>query len=280
MNKHVTTIATVASFTVGCVACSANANAGAVLERVLSTKTLTVAVGTAWGKMSFLNDKHELDGSDVDIANAIAKSLGVKTNFVTPGWDVITAGKWEGRWDMAMGQMTPTKARAEKLTFPAVYFYNHAVAVIHKDSKATKLSDLDGKVVGVSASTTQESYANHDLTPDWLGAQPIQYQFKPAQVKAYPSSNNIALEDLRLGDGVRLDAVLADESTAINAIRSGYPLKVLGESLYSEPGSIVTLHGDKEFGDKIAAAIKSMKDDGTLSKLSIKWYGVDYTVEK
>ncbi|RVK86714.1 amino acid ABC transporter substrate-binding protein [Sinorhizobium meliloti] len=280
MNKLVTTIATVASFAVASVAWSNHANAGAVLERVLATKTLTVAVGTAWGKMSFLNEKHELDGSDVDIANAIAKSLGVKTNFVTPGWDVITAGKWEGRWDMAMGQMTPTKARAEKLTFPAVYFYNHAVAVVHKDSKATKLSDLDGKAVGVSASTTQESYANHDLTPDWLGAQPIQYQFKPAQVKVYPSSNNIALEDLRLGDGVRLDAVLADESTAINAIRSAYPLKVLGESLYSEPGSIVTLHGDKEFDDKIAAAIKSMKDDGTLSKLSIKWYGVDYTVEK
>ncbi|WP_210328543.1 transporter substrate-binding domain-containing protein [Mesorhizobium amorphae] len=92
----------------------------APLDRVLATKTLTVAVGTDWGKMSFLNDKHELDGSDVDIANAIAKYLGVKAKFVTPAWVFITAGEWEGRWDMAMGQLTPTKARAEKLSFPVV----------------------------------------------------------------------------------------------------------------------------------------------------------------
>ncbi|RWH95506.1 transporter substrate-binding domain-containing protein [Mesorhizobium sp.] len=274
MNKLVRTIAVAATLV---VAVASSANAGAVLDRVIATKTLTVAVGTAWGKMSFLNDKHELDGCDVEIAKAIAKYLGVDAKFVTPAWDFITAGKWEGRWDMAMGQMTPTKARAERLSFPAVYFYNRAVAVVHKDSKATMLSDLDGKVVGVAASTTQELYANHNLTPDWLGARPIQYQFKPGQMKPY--GNGIQFEDLRLGDGVRLDAVLADESTALNAIQSGYPLRVLDEILYSEPGSIATLPGDKEFDDKIAIAIKNMKDDGTLSKLSIKWYGVDYTVE-
>ncbi|WP_192178222.1 transporter substrate-binding domain-containing protein [Mesorhizobium amorphae] len=276
MKKLFTTIAVAASLA---VAFTAKANAGAILDHVLATKTLTAAVGTDWGKASFLNDKHELDGCDVEIAKAIAKYLGVEAKFVTPAWDLITAGKWEGRWDMAMGQMTPTKARAEKLSFPGIYYYSRAVAVVHKNSKATKLSDLDGKVVGVVASTTQELYANQDLRPDWIGAQPIQYQFKPGHVKLYQGSSLI-LQDLRLGDGVRLDAILFDEYSALSAIKSGYPLKVLDEILYSEAGSISTLHGDKEFDGKIAAAIKSMKDDGTLSKLSIKWYGVDYTVEK
>ncbi|MES0039762.1 amino acid ABC transporter substrate-binding protein, partial [Mesorhizobium sp. M0046] len=40
------------------------------------------------------------------------------------------------------------------------------------------------------------------------------------------------------------------------------------------------LHGDKEFSDKVAAATKSMREDGMLSKLSIKWYGSDQTVQK
>lgn len=279
MNKLMTMIGTAASLAVAAVVLSAKANAGAVLDHVLATKALTVATSASWPPASFLNDKQELDGFEVDIANAIAKYLGVEAKFVTPGWEAITSGKWGGRWDMAMGQMTPTKARAERLSFPALYFYNHDLVVVHRDSKSTKLSDLDGKVVGVAASTTEELYANHSLTPDWIGAEPIQYKFKAGEVKSY-ASNSVAFDDLRLGDGVRLDAILTEEMTALNAIKSGYPLRVLSEPLFSEPGAIATLRGDKELDEKIAGAIKSMKGDGTLSKLSIKWYGKDYTTEK
>lgn len=255
------------------------AKAGEVLDRVLEAKTVTVAVGTDWGPMSHMDENHELVGYDVDVAKQIAESLGVKVKFVTPGWDLIAAGKWEGRWDIAMGQMTPTKERAEKLDFPGTYMWGPSSAIVHKDSKVTKLSDLEGKVVGVSAGTTPEAYANHNFTPSWLNARPITYQFKPGEVKTYGSSN-IAFDDLRLGDGVRLDAVLADTTLANDAIKAGYPLKILEPALYNSPGDVVVQHGDKEFSEKVAAAIKKMQDDGTLTKLSLKWYGADYSKEQ
>ncbi|UXN57638.1 transporter substrate-binding domain-containing protein [Phyllobacterium zundukense] len=277
MNKRTLMVALAASLAASLV--SSSASAGAVLDKMLATKTLTVAVGTDWGKMSFLNDKHELDGYDVDVAKGVAQSLSLKIKFVTPGFDVIAAGNWQGRWDMAMGQMTPTQARAEKLAFPAVYFYERAVAVIHKDSKATKLSDINDKVVGVAAGNTQEQYANHRLTGDWLNAPRIEYSFKPSEIKTYASSN-IGFDDLRLGDGVRLTAFLTDGTIADNAIQGGYPLRLLGDQLYSAPGAISILRGDKELADKIAAAIESMRKSGTLSTLSVKWYGKDYSVEK
>ncbi|MER8524652.1 transporter substrate-binding domain-containing protein, partial [Mesorhizobium sp. M1076] len=110
MIKLIAIIAASALLAVASVALPTNANAGEVLDRVLQTKTLTVSVGTDWQKMSSLNDQHQLAGSDVDIAEAIAKYLGVKVKFVTPGWDIIAAGKWQGRWDLAMGEMTMTKA--------------------------------------------------------------------------------------------------------------------------------------------------------------------------
>ncbi|ANW03048.1 transporter substrate-binding domain-containing protein [Bradyrhizobium icense] len=256
---------------------ASTANAGAVLDRVLGTKTLKVAAGVDWPPASFMNDKGQLDGYDVDIVKGIAKYLGVQVQFVTPGWDIIASGKWEGRWDLALGQIVPTKARAEKFSFPAIYIYSQAVAAVHKDSKATQASDLDGKVVGVAANTTQEAYANRTLTPDWLGAQPVEFQFKAGKVKTYESTN-IALDDLRLGDGIRVDAVIAPATIVGKAIKSGYPIKQLGGGLFSAPASFATLHGDTEFDDKIATAVKSMKDDGALSKLSVKWYGVDFTV--
>lgn len=277
MNRIAAVVAAVALFTFALVA--STANAGTVLDRVVSTKTLKVAAGASWPPMSFINEKGELDGFDVEIARGVAKYLGVQIQFVTPGWDVIAAGKWEGRWDLAMGQMTPTKKRAEVFSFPAVYIYAPSVAAVYKDSKATKLSDLDGKLVGVPANTTQELYARHTLAPTWIGAQPLEYQFKPGNVKTYESTN-FALDDLRLGDGVRLDAVLTGDVQVRNAIKSGYPIKQLDGSLFSAPASIATLPGDEEFDNKIAAAIKGMRDDGTLSKLSIKWYGGDYTVEQ
>ncbi|MGM4884481.1 MULTISPECIES: transporter substrate-binding domain-containing protein [Rhizobium] len=102
---------------------------------MLSNKTLTVAVGTDWGPISHLDEKHELIGYDVDVAGSIAKYLGTGIAFVTPGWDIIAGGKWQGRWDVAMGQMIPTKARAEVFDFPALYIWGPNVAVVHKDSK-------------------------------------------------------------------------------------------------------------------------------------------------
>ncbi|ESZ00121.1 transporter substrate-binding domain-containing protein [Mesorhizobium sp. L48C026A00] len=278
MNKLMTMIASAASLAVASLAWSATANAGAVLDKVLDTKTLTVAVGTDWGVMSSLGDNRELVGYDIDVAKGIAEYLGVQVKFITPGWDVIAAGRWNGRWDMAMGQMTPQKSRTEKFAFPAVYSYYRAVALVHKDSKATKLSDLNGKVVGIGAGDNTEQYANNTLVADWPGAKSIDFKFKAGEIKSYSGT---AFDDLRLGDGVRLDAVLYGEVLARNAIKAGYPMKILGEPLYSAPGAIAIMRGDNEFNDKIAAAVQSMRDNGTLSKLSMKWYdGVDYTVEK
>lgn len=278
MNTLNTIISTVASLALG-IFSATSTHAGEVLDRVLSTKTLTVAVGTDWGKMSYLDGNHELVGSDIDLAKAVADRLGAKIKFVTPGWDVITAGKWEGRWDMSLGQMTPTKARAEKFSFPAIYFFSPGSAVVHNDSKSTELSDLNDKRIGVFANSTFEEYANGNFQPEWIGAKPIQYVFKAGEVKAYASGNINPLDDLRLGNGVRLDAVLWDTLKLKKAIEDGYPLKILPGTLFTAPASIAVLHGDKEFSDKITEIVNSMRADGTLSELTIKWYGADYSVE-
>lgn len=253
------------------------AHAGAVLDRVLAAKTMKVATDANWAPQSFVNDKNELDGFDVDVAKDIGKRLGVSVQFVTPGWDIITAGNWQGRWDMHVGSMTPTKKRAEIFDFPAVYYYTPAAVAVHNDSKATKLSDLDGKVVGTTATSTFEAYANQDLTLDAAGAPPFKYAFKPKEVKSYANSTT-AFDDLRLGDGARLDAVVSSLPSILDAKKAGYPIRQLGAPVFYEPLAVAIEHGDKEFNDKIAAAVKDMQADGTLSKLSVKWYGVDYTV--
>jgi len=255
------------------------ANAGAVLDRVLAAKTLKVATDANWAPQSFMNDKNELDGFDVDVAKDIGKRLGVSVEFVTPGWDIITAGNWSGRWDMHVGSMTPTKKRAEIFDFPGVYYYTPAAVAVHKDSKAMTLADLNDKTIGTTATSTFEAYAKQDLTLDAAGAPAFKYEFKPKDVKSY-SNTTTAFDDLRLGDGTRLDAVVSSLPSIIDAEKAGYPIKQLGAPVFYEPLAVATEHGDAEFDAKISEAVKGMQSDGTLSKLSVKWYGVDYTVVK
>ncbi|MER9451713.1 transporter substrate-binding domain-containing protein [Mesorhizobium sp. M0254] len=277
MNRFLIRLTATASIVFASFAFSISAHAGEVLDRVLVTKTLTVATSASWYPASFIDDKGQLDGFDVEVAKGVAKYMGVEAKFVTPGWDIVTSGRWEGRWDLTMGQMTPTAPRAKLLDFAAVYIYGNSVAVVHKDSKATKPSDLDRKVVGVSAGSSEESYLKHTL--ELYNAPPVKYEFTPSEVKSY-ETNAAAADDLRLGDGVRLDGLLDEELAAKARIKAGYPFKIIGGSLVSTPAVIAVLHGDKEFSDKVAAAIKGMRKDGTLSKLSIKWYGSDQTALK
>ena len=275
MNRTLTITAFAAALAVSLA--TVPAQAGEVLDRVLAAKNLKVATDASWAPQSFMNDKNEMDGFDVDIAKEIGKHLGVSVEFVTPGWDIITAGNWQGRWDMHVGSMTPTKKRAEIFDFPAVYYYTPAAIAVHKDSKAEKLGDLNGKVVGATATSTFDAYANHDLTLDAAGAPSFTYEFKAGEVKSYANSTT-AFDDLRLGDGARLDAVVSSLPSILDAEKAGYPIKQLGKPVFFEPLAVAIEHGDKELGEKIAEAVEAMKADGTLSKLSVKWYGVDYTV--
>jgi polar amino acid transport system substrate-binding protein len=86
------------------------------------------------------------------------------------------------------------------------------------------------------------------------------------------------LDDLRLGDGVRLDGILTQRSTLEAAIKKNYPLRAVDNSIvFYEPLAIATDKGDPELKAKLGEIIGAMHKDGTLTKLSNKWYGVDYS---
>jgi len=255
------------------------AQAGSVLDGIMEKKSIMVATDANWPPQSFINDKNEMDGFDVDVAREIAKRMGVEIEFTTPAWDIITAGNWNGRWDLHVGSMTPTKARAEKLAFPAVYYYTPAAVGVHEDSAISKIEELSGKKVGTGTSTTFELYLQQDLSIDAEGAPTFEYLIDDSEIKSYETST-IALDDLRLGDGVRLDGAVSSLPVFLEAIKNGYPIKVIGEPIFYEPLAVTIDLGDAELNDKLKELVTAMREDGTLSELSEKWYGVDYAITK
>jgi polar amino acid transport system substrate-binding protein len=255
---------------------AASADAGEVLDRVMSKGVLVMSTEAEYPPQSSLDENNEFIGFDIDVGREIAERLGVGIEFVTPSWDVITAGNWAGRWDISVGSMTPTAARREVLDFPAIYYYTPAALAVHQDSAVATPADASGKKIGVGVATTYENYLKHDLVIDAEGAPPFDYLIDDASIQTY-DTDLLALDDLRLGDGVRLDAALTALPTIMGAIDNGYPIKVVGDPVFLEPLSVAIDKGDPEFGAKLAEIVAAMGDDGTLSELSMKWYGADLT---
>ena len=167
---------------------------------------------------SSLDENNQFVGFDIDVGRQIADRLGVDIEFVTPSWDVITAGNWAGRWDVSVGSMTPTAARREVLDFPAVYYYTPAALVVHADNNSIAApADASGRTIGVGVATTYENYLKKDLVIDAEGAPPFEYRIDDANIQTY-DTDLLALDDLRLGDGVRLDAAVTALPTIMDAI--------------------------------------------------------------
>lgn len=227
---------------------------------------------------SDLHTASELTGFDIDVAVAIANKLGVEACFITPDWTLITSGNWANRWDISIGSMTITPERMTKLYFtqpyyttPAAFFVNNA------NTTYTQPSDLSGKKIGACTGCTYDAYLAGKLQ---IPGETINNVVANPQFVGYETDIN-ALQDLALGDGVRLDAVLTAQPTGAGAIKDGMPLKQLGDSVFFEylAGAVdkASTPDPVPFLKKVSEVIQGLNTDGTLLQLSTKYYGLDLT---
>ncbi|MGD8967519.1 MAG: transporter substrate-binding domain-containing protein, partial [Anaerolineae bacterium] len=207
--------------------------AGDLLDEVLEAGVLLVSSDPNYAPQSFLNDAGELDGFDVDVAKEVADRLGVDIEFVTPDWDMIVGGNWSARWDVSIGSMTPTEPRSEVLWFTDPYYYTPASFAVHQDNTdITSVADLSGKTLGLGTATTYEDYLNGTLAI--MGGELAYDPPSGLDIRPYPTDAE-AIQDLALGDGVRLDAVMSAQPTIQTAIDSGVDLKYVGTPAFYEP---------------------------------------------
>ena len=251
-----------------------------LLSHVMQSGKLVVSTDPKYPPQSSLDAKTgKWKGFDIDVATEIAKRMGLKVAWATPAWDAITAGNWQGRWDVSVGSMTITPDRAKVLDFTPPYYYTPAgLAVNRKNTTIHSPADLTGKNVGVCGGCTYEQYLRGTLR---IPGYHINFQVHGAQIVTY-ETDTLAIEDLALGDCVRLCAAFSAIPTLQGAIDSGLDIKLLGKPLYYEPLAVAV---DKEssldptsFVQKLSSIIEAMHKDGTLSRLSKKWYGTDLTV--
>jgi polar amino acid transport system substrate-binding protein len=255
-----------------------------LLSQICDRGVLTVSTDAAYPPQSkYLPKEDKYVGFDIDVATEIANRLGVDIAWETPSWDVITAGSWNGRWDMSVGSMTPTNDRQEVLDFTEPYYYTPAVAMVHEDNTTVSdlSTDLDGKNIGVCAGCTYEQYLDKSLD---IAGFTFDFVIDDATIKGY-DTDTTALQDLALGDGTRLDAAITSSTVAEGYVNEGNPVKVVGEPLFYEPLSVaIDKSSDLDPASLVEAAdqiVADMHEDGTLTEFSEEWFGgLDLTVQQ
>jgi polar amino acid transport system substrate-binding protein len=251
-----------------------------LLAKIMDQGFITVSTDPKYAPQSFLNDQGEYEGYDIDVAKEIAKRLGVDVKWTAPNWGQIISGHWNGRWDMSVGSMTVTPQRAKVVDFTPPYRWDEAGVAVYKTNTTINNieTDLDGKTIGVCGGCTYEFFLEKtlELPPNLT----FNFVVDNANVKTY-NTDTTAIEDLSLGDGVRLDAVASSKGTLEEAAKSGSPIRVLDGVLFSEPLGVAfdksSELDETSLYQKVSDIIDEMTKDGTLKAFSMKWYGKDLT---
>jgi polar amino acid transport system substrate-binding protein len=266
----------------GAGVCAETDASGDLLAEICETGTIRVSTDPAYPPQSSLNEEtEEYEGFDIDVATEIANRLGVEVAWEAPAWDVITAGSWNGRWDMSVGSMTPTNDRQTVLDFTAPYYFTPAVVMVHEDNTSvTDLStDLDGATIGVCSACTYDFFLQKTLEIEGFE---FDFIIDDAVITGY-DTDTTALQDLALGDGTRLDAAITSLTVA-QGYAAENPVKIVGDPVFFEPLAVAFDKSSELDGASLVAAVNQIVDemhtDGTLTSFSEEWFdGVDLTTQ-
>jgi cystine transport system substrate-binding protein len=236
--------------------------AGDQLATIKKNGTLNVGLEGTYPPFSFVGEDGKLIGFEVEFSEALAKELGVKVKLQATPWAGILAALDSKRLDVVVNQVTISDERKKKYDFSEPYTVSGIQALVQtKDVGTIKTAaDLKGKKVGVGLGTNYE---------EWLKAN-----VPDAIVKTY-DDDPTKYQDLRVG---RIDAILVDRLAALELVaKTKDKLAVSGEPFSRQESGIALRKGEPELLDAINKAIDKLRADGTLAKLSDKYFKADVT---
>ncbi|KOF57060.1 amino acid ABC transporter substrate-binding protein [Clostridium sp. DMHC 10] len=231
------------------------------LDSVKKAGVIKVGLSDDYPPMEFRDKDNKIAGFDIDVANAVAKKLGVKLQIVTNAYDGIFLRLILKKFDFVQSTVSITDDRKKKMLFSDPYI-NGGCAIFLKtgDNSIKSPDDLKGKVVGCQAGTTSQ-----DALSKLSGLK---------DVKKYEATTDAFL-DLQNG---RIAAVVADPMVGdYYMVKNPGKFKKVEKYLGKEPIGAAFRKNDKALKDAYQKAYNELKKDGAISKISNKWFGYDVT---
>ena len=253
-------------------------------------KTVKIATEGAYEPWNFTGPGGQLQGFEIDLANDLCRRMNVRCEISAQDWDGLIPALQAGKFDAIMAGMSITDEREKAISFSRAYANAPNGFVVEKSSALAKMPltgerfdlgrdeaaamraieqikpALKGKTIGVQGSTTHATFAER-------------YLKGTAEIREYKSTE---AHDLDLAAG-RVDAILADSTALQGTLKKpefkGYAMVgpnfnggVLGRGV----GAGVR-KADTELKGQFDKAVQEAVADGTVKKLSEKWFGLDIT---
>ncbi len=199
-------------------------------------------------------------GIDVEVAEAIAKKLGLELVVDDMGFDAALTAVQTGQSDIAMAGITVTEDRLEVMDFSDSYATGVQVVIVKSDSPAVQsLDDLaSAAMIGTQKATTGYIYCSD--TPENGG-------YGEDHVIAFDTG---ALAVMALVNG-QVDAVVIDNEPAKAYVNENPGLEILDTEFAVEDYAIGFAKGNTALKDAVNAAMKELKDDGTFQGIVDKY---------
>ncbi len=236
------------------------------------TAVEVIYVGTegVYNPFSYQNEQGELTGYDLEVLRAIAKrDPSLQFEFIASPWDTLFPGLDAGRFQMLAQQIVSNPDRQKRYYLTQQPYFKSVSQLIVKEGRQDiqSLQDLKGKKV---ASIVGSSHTR--ALEDWNAANGNIFT-----ITYYDSDITMILQDIANG---RIDATINDPIMAKDKAKSqGLKVSVVGEPIVESPTYFIfskTPKG-KALQEKIDGVLKEMHADGSLSRLSVEWFGEDYT---
>lgn len=230
------------------------------LAQIKAKGEIVVAMEGTWSPWTYHDENDELVGYDVEVAKAIAEKLGVKATFVEGEWDGLFAGMDAGRYDIVVNGVDITEERAQKYNFTEPYAYNRTAIIVKDDNDDIQsFEDLNGKHTANTISSTYAELAEK-YGADVTGVDDLNQTF-----------------ELLLSG--RIDATLNAELTYYDYMKAHPDAKIKIAALTDDASEVAIPLRKGAASDNLRAAInqalEELRADGTLSELSVKYFGSD-----
>jgi len=250
-------------------------------------ETVKIATEGAYAPWNFSTPQGKLDGFEPELAMELCKRMGVKCEVVAQDWDGIIPALQAGKYDAIMAGMNITPKREEVIQFSRTYAAGPHGWGAMKDSPLAKLAGtgeilhlekdadaakkmieswkpvLKGKTIGVQGSTTNSAFLE-------------KYLKDTIQIREYKTTEQ---HDLDLAAG-RIDGIFAAHSAIAATMEKPEfkDMKIVGAGLGGEvlgAGVAVGMRkADTELKKMFDEAIIAANKDGTIEKLTAKWFKI------
>lgn len=228
-----------------------------------------VRIGTegAYPPFNYIDKDGNLQGFDIEIAEALCEAAEMECTFVTQSWDGMIPALLARKYDAIIASMSITEERKERVDFTKKYYQTPARFVTHKDAdiEITK-EDLRGKTVGVQRATVSANFINDNFS-DIL------------TIRSYDTQEEANMDIV----SNRLDLLFADAVVLQNGFletEPGADYEFVGpsytdEEWFGEGIGIALRKGEDELREKFNKAIIQIRRDGTYKEINDKYFDFD-----